>query len=175
MRVRRLLLVSLATAALLLLGTGSPAGAGGASRAIEITKVVEGDGPVGGYVVEVNCTQEQGGSVFTVEFDAAGPGAPETQIVNPPNDDQICTIEEIEDNGAESVAYECFDGPPDQICIDDQTVEIDVQTDFSSSSFTVTNTFADAPPPPPADVDPADDAPPAVDGGPVSADPGFTG
>jgi hypothetical protein len=174
MRVLRLFLVPLAVCGLLLL-TGSPASGGAPPRTIEVTKVVEGDGPVGGYVVEINCTQDQGGSVFTLEFDAAGPGAPETLTVNPPNADQVCTIEEIEDNGAVSVAYECTDGPPDQICIDDQTVDIEVQTDFSSSSFTVTNTFADAPPPPPADVDPADDAPAAVDGGPVAADPGFTG
>ena len=139
---------------------------GGPPRLLEITKVVEGDGPTGGYVVEVTCTFPQGGtpSVTVVTFDTAGPGAPQSEVISLPNDDGVlCTIVETVDQGADSVAYECIDAAPDQTCIDDQTVEIQTVNDFSQSGFTVTNTF------------PTAEEPPTIGGDVVAATPSFTG
>lgn len=83
-----------------------------------------------------------------------------------------CTVVEIEDNGADDVAYECIVGFGTE-CVDDQTVDWPLQ-EPAGSSFVVTNTFSDAPPPPPPPDTSADDLAP-VDGGPVAASPGFTG
>ncbi len=142
---------------------------GGAARSLIITKVVDGDGPTGGYVVEVRCTDDNQMSlpVITVTFDAAGPDAPEDAFVPLVNDNQECTIQEVETQGADSVTYECVDG--DHECLDDRTVDITTALDFSQSSFTVTNVFeADVEPGPPVE-------PPSGGGDVVTATPPYTG
>jgi hypothetical protein len=166
----RLCLLAALTLIAALAGSASPASGGGPTYVLEVTKVVEGDGPTGGFDIEVNCVQGQGGSVFTLDFDAAAPGTPETQVVNPPNAAQTCTIEEFESNGALTVEYACTDGAPDITCVDDQTIEISGDGNFSSAQFTVTNRFEDL-------VGPEErpDLPSDAGSGPVAADPGFTG
>jgi hypothetical protein len=156
---------------------------------LNITKVVDGDGPTGGYVIEYFCTEEDidmapegggGGSGGALAFDQAGPGAPETQqvILTGPG---VCTVTETDSNGATTVAYACEfeagDRPaaPDGAfgaeglggCIDDQSGRITSPND--ELTITVTNTFE-------ADVDPGnEEPPPAVNPGVVNASPAFTG
>ena len=167
-------LVFVAALALVGLGQNLTAGVGaqsegGANRSLIITKVVDGDGPTGGFVVEVRCTDSNNMTLptITVTFDQAAPGAPEDQFVALENEDQECTIVEVDDQGAESVTYECFDG--DHECLDSQTVAITTALDFSQSSFEVTNVFdAAVEPGPPVE-------PPDTSGGVVTATPTYTG
>lgn len=173
--MRRTLLFA-AALGLVVLGLNLPSGVGaqsegGPPRRIEVTKVVDGEGPTGGYVIQVDCSTDSGPTSFTLTFDAAGPGVDETQTVFPADAVGSCTIVEIEDQGADSVIYQCVDGAPDQVCIDDQTVDINPVNNISSSAFVVTNVFdADVEPP----VDPPVD-PPSGDGGVVTATPTYTG
>jgi hypothetical protein len=157
---------------------------------LNITKVVDGDGPTGGYVIEFSCVDTGGGGGGAPEggggnggslaFDAAGPGAPETQQIVL-SDAAICTVTETDSNGADTVTYECSyvpgdlptspdgafaegDGPVGG-CIDDQSGVIARPDD--ELNITVTNTFD-------ADVLPEEE-PPAVNPDVVAASPSFTG
>jgi hypothetical protein len=157
---------------------------------LHITKVVEGDGPTGGYVIEYSCVGDdvdmgaEGGigSGGSLAFDAAGPGTPETQTIElfGPG---TCTVTETDSNGASSVAYECdfvpgerpsdspdgaFAAGPEGIeiggCLDDQSGLITAPND--ELTITVTNTF---------ETDVLPEEPPAVDPDVVTATPTFTG
>ncbi len=181
---RTLLLVPALLAVFALVGPASSAQSQVETATLDITKVVDGPGPTGGYVIEYSCVAAvpDGNSVpegfsdvaGVLNFDAAGPGSPETQSVElfGPG---TCTISETDSNGAVSVGYECEfssvgtpvspDSPfaeGDQIgvgsCLDDQSAQITRPRDVAS--FTVTNTFV-AEPPDVADV--------------VAATPPFTG
>jgi hypothetical protein len=158
------------------------------SSALNITKVVDGDGPTGGYVIEYFCTEENdgapsegGGSGGSLAFDAAGPGSPETQSIEI-TETSTCTVTETGTNGADTVTYACdFDqiaaGPAaggfategDAVagCIDDQSGVIDGP--FQTLTITVTNTFE--PEVLPDDTEP----PPVVNPDVVAATPSFTG
>ena len=191
---RTTLLVSLITALLLaLLAAVSPTSSAqegkGEVAFLNITKVVEGDGPTGGFVIEYFCTEEfdspeggGGGSGGALTFDEAGPGSPETQqiVLTGPG---VCTVEETESNGAETVAYACeftsgAVGAPSADgnfsaegrvggCLDDQSGTIAFPND--ELSITVTNTFG-------TEVIPDDEEPPpAVEPEVVAATPSFTG
>jgi len=185
---RTSLLLSLVVAVLLTaLGLAGPTSAGEGEEVafLNITKVVEGDGPTGGFVIEYSCVGDIEGGIGAggaLTFDEAGPGNPETQqvILTGPG---ICTIEETDSNGAETVTYDCafVSGIPDDVdpngafapegrvggCIDDQSGTIAVPND--ELSFTVTNTFG-------TDVLPDDEEPPpAVEPDVVAATPSFTG
>jgi hypothetical protein len=162
---------------------------GGKSADLVIVKVVDGDGPTGGYVIEWSCDFQgkgsgEGGSGGVLNFDAAAPGAPETQIVDV-NGPGICTVEEIDSNGADAVAYACEfqPGQPPQSgddgpfatgaegrvgsCVDDRSA--DYASPLDVGTITVTNTFE-------ADVLPDDDEPePEPQADVVAAAPGFTG
>jgi hypothetical protein len=152
---------------------------------LNITKVVDGEGPTGGYVIEYFCTDEGidragegggGGTGGALAFDAAGPGAPETQTIEL-GGPGVCTVTETGINGADSVTYSCEYIPggvpksPDSAfapeggllpgCIDDQSGRIIAPND--QLNITVTNAFD-------ADVLP-DDVEPDV----VAATPAFTG
>ncbi len=179
----RRILLSLSLLAVLALGlTGamSPAegrqdeGKGG--PLLDITKVVDGDGPTGGYVIEYTCTWDGPPVTEALAFDAAGPGAPETQQVDVPNF-STCTVTETESNGADSVAYSCefFPGSPasppaeGQVegCNDDQSASFQGTDD--AAEITVTNTFE-------PEVLPDDDEPdPEPQPDVVDALPAFTG
>ena len=158
---------------------------------LNITKVVEGDGPTGGYVIEYSCVSsdvdnapEGGiGSGGSLAFDAAGPGNPETQTIEL-GGPGTCTVNETGSNGADSVSYECEfvagDSPrsPDgdfaagpegfQVgsCLDDRSGLITAPND--ELTITVTNTFD-------PEVLPDDEEPPAVNPDVVTATPTFTG
>jgi hypothetical protein len=189
--VRRtvLVLVLTATAALTGLVASNPASGGEGEEVafLNITKVVDGDGPTGGYVIEYSCTFDDksapeggGGTGGSLAFDQAGPGNPETQQIVL-GDPGTCTVTETDSNGADSVTYECafvggdVDESPDGAfaegreggCIDDQSGQIANVND--ELSITVTNAFE-------ADVLPDDvDPPPAVEPDVVSGSPSFTG
>ena len=156
---------------------------------LNITKVVEGDGPTGGYVIEYSCVGDtdeapEGGGIGgggSLAFDAAGPGNPETQTIEL-HGPGTCTVTETGSNGAVSVAYECEYVPgerpssPDGAfaeggiqpggCIDDQSGLIVAPND--ELTITVTNTFD-------PEVLPDDEEPPAVNPDVVTATPTFTG
>jgi hypothetical protein len=167
--------------------TGATSSAQGQEVAfLNITKVVDGDGPTGGYVIEYSCTDEDidrageggggGGSGGALAFDAAGPGAPETQTIEL-GGPGVCTVTETGTNGADSVTYTCEyipggqvgaadgafapEGLPTPGCLDDQSGRIISPND--QLNITVTNAFD-------ADVLP-DDVEPDV----VAATPAFTG
>lgn len=203
--MRRSLLASLLLAASLVAGaalvgpsaaqeapTGSAEGEGGGKVAyLHITKVVDGDGPTGGYVIEYSCVggdreaPEGGiGEGGSLAFDAAGPGHPETQTIEL-HGPGICTVTETDSNGATSTTYECEfvvglgpaapDGGFDEAstegfepgaCIDDQSGTITAPLD--EMTVTVTNQFD-------PEVLPDDDEPPAVEPDVVAATPSFTG
>ena len=188
--MRRLRFALLAAVALVATSlTGSAATAQSEETAtLEIVKVVEGDGPVGGYVIEYTCVdagqgsrpdEGGGGADGSLAFDDAGPGSPETQtvVLTGPG---ICTVTETDSNGAATVTYACAFVPgqrPDNLsdgtftegvgggggCIDDQSATIDSPGDVAT--ITVTNAF-DA-----AVID--DDQVPDADV--VTATPTFTG
>ena len=167
-------------------------GGGGKVAFLNITKVVDGDGPTGGYVIEYSCVSSdlapEGGGIGSggsLTFDEAGPDNPETQTIEL-HGPGTCTVTETDSNGADGVTYECEflvngggAGSPDGgfgestegfqagTCLDDQTVLITAPGD--SATVTVTNTFE-------ADVLPDDEEPPpAVNPDVVTATPSFTG
>ncbi len=174
--MRRVLLALLALAPIAALGLITPAGGQTEGQPqFSITKVVDGPGPTGGFVIEYSCVGDigEGGSV---PFDAAGPGQPETQSFGV-SAFTICSVTETEDNGAVAVTYSCDytpspqDSPPtegkfDAGCLDDQTVAMIGNGD--AGHITVTNTFE-------ADELPEEEEPPAVDDEVVDATPSFTG
>ena len=163
-----------------LAGPPSSAAQGQDTATLFITKVVDGDGPTGGYVIAYDCTSikvgAEGADSGTLSFDAAGPGSPETQAVAILRAG-TCTVSETDGNGAAATAYACeFEpGPPPQApgddlgaegfqpgqCVDDQSALITAAGD--AATFTVTNTFA------------TDVVPPDVDPNVVAATPPFTG
>lgn len=185
MRRNLLALVLLATPVLLIGPTSSAQEGEGEVAFLDITKVVDGDGPTGGYVIEYSCVgDDEGGGIGTggsLPFDAAGPDNPETQRVEL-SGPGTCTVTETDSNGAGTVTYACafepapqgapgFDGegkgPLQGSCLDDQSGQI--VNPQETLTITVTNTFE-------ADVLPDDeDPPPAVDPGVVTATPPFTG
>ena len=186
---RSLLAFTLAAAALLGgLAFSSPASSRqGQGATLTIVKVVDGDGPTGGYVIDYDCVANGGkGSGFngtgSLNFDAAGPGAPESQdvFIDGPT---ICTVTETDANGAATTTYECEFTPGDpptspdsnfadpegefqQGCIDDQSGAIAFPGDHLT--ITVTKTFE-------PDVLPDDEEPPVVNPDVVAASPSFTG
>jgi hypothetical protein len=186
---RTLLALTLVVAALFAgLAFSTPASSRqGEGATLTITKVVDGDGPTGGYVIDYDCVANGGkGSGFngtgSLNFDTAGPGAPESQdvFIDGPT---ICTVTETDSNGATTTTYACaFEAGPtpgspdsnfaapegdlDQGCIDDQSGAIAFPYDHLT--ITVTNTFE-------PEVLPDDDEPPAVNPDVVTATPSFTG
>jgi hypothetical protein len=124
----------LASAALLLAGV--PAEAGGPSRFIEVTKVVDGDGTNGPYTVEVDCEVD---GLTSIDIDDG-----ESIVVPVQNQTgDICTVTETEDNGADDVSYECIEGSvgdEDAFCEDDNVVSW--EGDFTGDAeVIITNTF----------------------------------
>ena len=156
---------------------------------LTIVKVVDGDGPTGGYAIDYDCTpagKGGGGSASdSAHFDTAGPGVDESQdvVLDGPS---VCTVTETQSNGAASVSYACDftpgqpPGSPDSNfaadpegggahgCVDEQTGVILFPGDHLT--ITVTNTFE-------PDVLPDDEEPPppAVEPDVVTATPTFTG
>jgi hypothetical protein len=157
-----------------------------------ITKVVDGAGPTGGYVIDYECIPSggtdapegpPGGSGSgSLNFDAAGPGAPETQavVLDGPS---VCTVTETNSNGADEVSYTCDfvtgtppasddealpEGELPQGCLTDQSGGILFEDD--QLTITVTNVFD-------PEVLPDDDEPepPAVAPDVVAGSPSFTG
>jgi len=186
--MRRTLIATVLLAVLALLGPASSAqtadeGGQGESATLNITKVVDGEGPTGGYVIEFFCDiqddrAEGAGFGGSLAFDAAGPGAPETQVVDVPGPG-ICSVTETDANGADSTTYACEfvpgdvpDSPPFEGtegaggCVDDQSADFASPADVGT--ITVTNTFE-------ADVIDEEEEPPAVDDDVVDATPPFTG
>jgi hypothetical protein len=190
--MRRTLIVTVLLAVLALIGPASAAqtaddgGEGkGPVASLVITKVVDGEGPTGGFVIDYECVGDvegDGNASGSLTFDDAGPGAPETQTVDI-FDSSTCTVTETDANGADATTYACtFESAPPNSpsaaaddtegrdpgsCIDDQTVEFG--SFGETGTITVTNTFE-------ADVIPDDEEPPpAVDPGVVTATPSFTG
>ena len=173
--------------------TGTEGEGGGKVAFLNITKVVDGDGPTGGYVIEYSCVASdidapEGGGIGSggsLTFDQAGPDNPETQTIEL-HGPGTCTVTETDSNGADGVTYECEflanggnAGSPDDsfggsaegfqagTCLDEQTVLITAPGD--AATVTVTNTFD-------ADVLPDDEEPPpAVNPDVVTATPSFTG
>jgi hypothetical protein len=185
--MRRTLIVTVLLAVFALVGPASSAQTegDGPTDTLNITKVVDGEGPTGGYVIEFSCTNIDrgggGGSGGALAFDAAGPGAPETQTVQV-DSNSTCTVTETDSNGADSVTYSCefvedvpkspgddLDAAPEGIepgCADDQTVVFSFP---GEGTITVTNAFE-------ADELPDEEEPPVVDDdGVVDATPSFTG
>ncbi len=147
----------------------------------EVHKDVHGDGPTSGFVVEYECTEGEGGAVLvsgTLNFDNIVDGD-ETQVVEDieTEDYAVCTIEEVDANGADLVEYECevfFDAAssPDAegdlpTCSDNQTATHLHPGAFAS--FLVRNTFE------PEVLPDDEEPPPAVDPDVVTATPSFTG
>ena len=149
--------------------------------------MVDGEGPTGGYVIDFSCELEndmspgEGAFGGSLPFDAAGPGAPETQTVDVPTQ-ATCSVNETDANGADTTTYACEFVPgarsdsPDGAaggdtegqqggCLDDQSAQFGSFGD--AATITVTNTFD-------ADVLPDDDEP-DVDDDVVDATPSFTG
>ncbi|MET0826041.1 MAG: DUF5979 domain-containing protein [Acidimicrobiales bacterium] len=178
--MRRILLAIALLAPVALVGPSSSAQTQDTAT-LSITKVVDGDGPTGGYVIAYDCTSiktsAEGGDSGTLSFDAAGPGSPETQDVAILRAG-TCTVTETDANGAATTSYTCAfepgappQGPADDdlgaegvgvgSCVDDQSALITAAGDLAT--FTVTNTFE-------ADVDTPD-----VDPNVVAATPPFTG
>ena len=173
--------------ALALLGPATPASGGSGLATLNITKVVEGDGPTGGYLIEYTCdvssaeSDPEGLAGDVLAFDAAAPGSPETQTVILDSFAE-CSVEEIDSNGADSVSYACdhepgaIDASPadeaqtegfDDGCQSDR--DVNFSTRGAEGTITVTNTFV-------ADViDDDDEQVPDADADVVTATPTFTG
>jgi hypothetical protein len=167
----------LPAAAILVVGTlghaaaGSAAGGGGgaAPYRVNVTKVVEGDGPSGPYAVSIDCFAGGGGGAdfeFTLED-----GQTETRSINYVG---ACTVTEVDDLGAESVVLDCV-AVGDASCVDGQTgtVQFHAEPDADGeATITITNRFGsdtgpdDVAPPPP---------PPAAGADAVVTTPRFTG
>ncbi len=187
--MRRTLIATVLLAVLALLGPASSAqtadeGKGEETATLEIVKVVDGEGPIGGYVIEYTCIEdgidvspaEGGGSGGSLAFDAAGPGSPETQTIVLTNA-ATCTVTETDSNGATTVTYACAyvasenpsspsggfatEGLQEGGCLDVQSAYIGAPGDVAT--ITVTNTF-DADEPPAVDDDDVVDATPAFTG-----------
>jgi len=189
--VRRTLLALFFVVAAVAAGLGFSAPASsrqGQVGTLTITKVVDGAGPTGGYVIDFDCVPNGGkgggGSASgSSSFGTAGPGVDESQdvVLDGPS---LCTVTETESNGAASVTYACEftpgtpPGSPDsdfategqvgrQGCLDDQSGAIAFPGDHLT--ITVTNAFE-------PDVLPDDEEPPpAVEPDVVTATPTFTG
>jgi hypothetical protein len=156
-------------------GGQQPEGEGG-EFSFEVIKDVHGDGPTGGFVVAWECVDPQGGVIDsgTLNFDTAGPGVDETQVVESSSQDYAtCTIDEVDSNGADLVEYECeVFGPPGApegdgpSCASDQSATHLHPGTFAS--FLVRNTFD-------PEVLPEEEEPPAVNPDVVAASPSFTG
>src|SRR5262245_2047340 len=108
---RALLTVSVVALAVLggLAVSGPASGGEGQQATLAITKVVNGPGPTGGYVIDYDCVANGGkGSGFSgtgsLNFDTAGPSVDETQtvVIDGPT---ICTVTETDSNGADTVTY----------------------------------------------------------------------
>lgn len=153
----------------------------GSTATLTITKVVDGEGPTGGFVIDYSCeflagSPGEGAASGSLNFDAAGPGQPESQVITLPSSFGIeCHVEETDANGADATTYACNvtfpnEGGGTSRCDDDQTVVYFEQVLDVDGEITVTNTFE-------ADVLPDDEdpPPPAVDPDVVVATPPFTG
>jgi hypothetical protein len=180
--MRRIFVLLSVLAAAGSLGLSGPAEGGEGSATLTITKVVQGDGPTGGFVINYDCDSTDGGG-GSLTFDLAGPGLNESQSVQV-DSFSTCTVTEIDSNGADSVSYACTFTPfPPAItegrgaCVDDQTVVF--SSSESSATITVTNRFD-------SDVlsddgrpdgsnDPAVGTGGVASGGVVAASPAFTG
>lgn len=120
------------------------AGAQPGDGTLEVVKVVEGDAPVGTFLIDVICDSN---GTTTLEFD--GPG---TETLNLLASDQDCEVVETDDLGAVSVTYDCQDvvppaNPEDEGC---QPVGpggnfFQMQDNEQVVRVTVTNTFDAAP------------------------------
>jgi hypothetical protein len=127
--------VALIGAALLLMPM-APIHAGQPSRFIEITKVVDGDGPSGPYTVEVDCDVN---GVTEVDVDDG-----DTEIVAVQNQtSDSCSVTETGDNGADDVGYDCTPGSlGDEAaeCFADNVVRWDGDL-TGDAEIVITNTF----------------------------------
>ncbi len=124
-----------------------PAGAGVEPQTINVTKVIEGAPPPGAeFVVHVECTDDS--DMVVVDEDLTFTG-PETQTLDAGGSAFSCDIEETADAGATSVSYEC-EVISAFLCLADGTGGA-FQSDVAEASFTITNTFPEAPPTPAAE------------------------
>lgn len=152
----------------LLAAFGSPAGSqeGGNAYRINVTKVVDGEGPVGPYAFNVTCTNPFSTPAGPFDF-VLDDGQTETVGVT---FFDTCTVTETDALGADSTTYAC-EVVADAVCDDEQTVTIDINDSNGEATVTVTNTFE-------ADViDDEEEPPPPTDADPdvVTATPPFTG
>jgi hypothetical protein len=125
---------------------------------VEVTKVVEGDGPVGPYAVNVTCTNEFGLPSGPFNLNVSDGESVEVTV----NYNDVCTVTETDDLGADAVTYAC-EPTVESTCVNDQTVAIDRSDAGGTGTVTITNTF---------EPEPATAAPPP---GVVAAQPAFTG
>jgi hypothetical protein len=134
---------------------------GGDQNIVNVDKVIVGDVPAGDFEIEVACN----GMVNTLTF--ASDGSTGTQQLFPPAGIN-CVITEVDDLGADDVAFACTvvnTGGIQTFCDDDTTARFE-QTNSGEVTFTVTNTFVEPPPPEPE---------PAAAAEVVAATPTFTG
>jgi hypothetical protein len=132
---RRHLLVAAAVLAVVAFGHVPATSAGEGGPQVEIVKATEGPVPEDAvFVIELSC--EESGDVEVELGD--GESAFEPFLFG-----EECTVTEIDDQGAESVAYECEDIEGVD-CIDDQTFVSQLNgVREPEVRVTVTNTFAE--------------------------------